>query len=126
MTCKECKKDCPTPFACEDYLADVRKRVFCVKCGVDITQARFMYIYGKDGGRYCYDCAEKERNRGKKRRSKSAQIRDLYKKGSKPTEIAKVVGLPTEEVYIVLSGRKHEQPRAKTETTRKTGEISEE
>ena len=35
----------------------------CVVCGRDITRSMKIYPYGFIGGAYCYDCAEKERQK---------------------------------------------------------------
>lgn len=103
MDCRECDKDCPNPLNCEDYLADVKGKIFCIKCGKDVTKDRFLYVHGKSGGRYCYDCAEKEKQRKKKTTGKRAKALRLRKSGMKPSEIAKEMGITTERVYGLLS-----------------------
>lgn len=105
MNCTDCEKDCPTPLACEDYLASVRKRVFCAKCTKDITYRVKVYVHGYQGGAYCYDCAEKSKLKGKKKALKE-KAKAMYREGKKPSEIAAEMHLSKADVYKLLgSGR---------------------
>lgn len=103
MDCRECEKECPNPLCCEDYLADVRKRIFCIKCGKDVTRDRFLYVYGKTGGRYCYDCAQAENKKRRRKAGMREKIRKLRKEGMLPSQIAKEMGISTERVYEYLN-----------------------
>lgn len=85
------------------------KRIFCSRCGADIT--RTMKFYDNRKNRYCYDCyslasvKEKKEKPHKKTDEKASKrkIKKLSKMGYKPSEIAEKTGYTTKEVYEVLA-----------------------
>lgn len=85
-------------------VSDKKKdKLCCVICGKDITRSMKIYMYGYHGGAYCYDCAEAEKVRLKRKKAKTRQIvKNMRKRGLKPTEIADKIGITTKEVYEVL------------------------
>lgn len=107
MNCTDCEKDCPNPLVCEDYLADVRKRAFCTKCGKDITYRVKVYVHGYKGGAYCYDCAELEKGKLKNKKLKlQKQAKRMYKSGMKVSEIASEMQMSKTDIYRMLGGEK--------------------
>ena len=81
----------------------MKDKLCCVICGKDITRSMKIYMYGYHGGAYCYDCAEAEKVRLKRKKAKTRQIvKNMRKRGLKPTEIADKIGITTKEVYEVL------------------------
>ena len=103
MDCPKCERDCPNPLVCEDYLADVKRRVFCTKCGKDITYRVKIYVHGYQGGAYCYDCAEKAKPKHKKKTLK-LKARQMYNEGKKVSEISKEMDMDKADVYKLLGG----------------------
>ncbi len=76
--------------------------VYCCKCKRDITYS--LKFYDNACNRYCYDCWE-ARKKAMKPPDKES-IKEMYKRGLKPSEIAKKLGCTTLKVYEELLGEK--------------------
>lgn len=88
------------------------RKVFCKRCGRDITKSYKFYI---DGEAFCYDCADlqtKKRKKEKKPRKKKEHslesvIRREYRfNRSVPSYIAEKYNVTVEDVYRILNGEK--------------------
>lgn len=83
-------------------------KAYCSICGADIT--RSMKFYDNMANRYCYDCyqamkARKEPIERKKITGEqliNRQIKTLYRRGRKPSEIAKSLNVSKKKIYEVL------------------------
>lgn len=92
----------------------------CAMCGREITGPFGTYRFGISSGMICYDCDAKVAEENRRRRQAinaetkrqqravaksiardpmTKQIRYLYNKGFKPTQIAANLGIETEQVY---------------------------
>ena len=82
-----------------------KQRCVCVNCGADITRSMKIYVYGFEGGPYCYDCA---RTAPKKKRAKSERVkaRSMYRLGMKASEIAEKLHCSKAHVYELLNEKK--------------------
>lgn len=82
-----------------------KQRCICVNCGADITRSMKIYVYGFDGGPYCYDCAQlapkKQKLAGDRQKA-----RKLYSSGLKVSEIASKLECSRSHVYELLNRRK--------------------
>ena len=79
-------------------------KLCCIICGQDITRSMKIYVHGYKGGAYCYDCAEAEKKRLTRDKSKTKQtIKAMLKRGLKPSEIAENMKMSIKEVYEVLT-----------------------
>lgn len=83
-------------------LDSTKKTCVCVKCGKDITRSMKIYVYGRAGGPYCYDCAQTE-PRKKRIESDSYNARTLYNAGYPVSEIASKLGCSKSHVYELLT-----------------------
>ena len=86
----------------------IAKKCICVKCGKDITRSMKIYVYGRAGGVYCYDCAQKAPKK-KKVVTESYNARELYRNGYKVSEIASRLGCSASHVYNLLNGVKRNE-----------------
>lgn len=81
-----------------------RDKLLCVICGKDITRCMKIYPHGYSGGAYCYDCAEADKLRLQREKAKTRQtVKNMRKRGLKPTEIAERLGISAAKVYEVLT-----------------------
>jgi DNA invertase Pin-like site-specific DNA recombinase len=82
-----------------------KMNVYCSKCKRDVTYS--MKFYDQKLKRYCYDCWEKKKQRNKKeKQSDNESVRQMYKRGLKPSEIALKLGCTVQQVYDELIGEK--------------------
>lgn len=86
----------------------MKPRYTCCMCGLD--HGINMIMYDRFGKQYCYDCWEKlkaeKRARRKERATEGDGIPAMYRRGMKPSEIARAKGCTVEHVYEVLNRAK--------------------
>ena len=84
-------------------MAEVEK---CVDCSRALRPG--ITFYDRFGNRYCYDCWERRKAEKRARRKQRAEEGDgipaMYRRGMKPSEIARAKGCTIERVYEVLNG----------------------
>jgi ribosome-binding protein aMBF1 (putative translation factor) len=84
--------------------SDMRR---CCICGKAIRSP--FIIWDRNAEAYCYDCNEmlkqmkKEMREARRLDSTEERARRMYKRGIKPSEIAKRLGITTAEVYELLT-----------------------
>lgn len=75
------------------------EKIECSVCGRDTERFR---MYDRNANVYCYECWY-ERKAKRKKLSEERKIADLYSKGMKVSQIARMFDKPAKEVYEVLT-----------------------
>ena len=90
--------------------SDMRR---CCICGKAIRSP--FIIWDRNASAYCYDCNErlkqmkKELREARKLDTTEERTRRMYKRGIKPSEIAKRLGITNKEVYELLTESEGEE-----------------
>lgn len=75
-------------------------KTVCSKCGRDISRAFKFYVEGKP---LCYECSEQWKKKKKMGSPLTRMIREDYKAGMKPSELAEKYHLSKQEIYMRLT-----------------------